>query len=130
MPPEFRPSTAPGAAREKSVVTFVPKLGYVRGTRETVQALNRPLAQRGRLSGRAFRVCRGLIETAAKSYGADRVEAVSAGPQRPRRGGGVEAPMEFRILYASGSGYEVRQATIACQLDASYTPVATPIISA
>jgi len=130
MPPEFRPVAARAAKTPTLQVAVFPEIGTVRGTPEQLANLRRPLRERPGVSAAAYRACHSLIERAAKARGAARVEAVSAGPQRRIAGGRIEAPMEFRILYSGRSGFEVRQATIACQLDASsYAPVATPVIS-
>ncbi|MDX8440854.1 hypothetical protein [Mesorhizobium australafricanum] len=64
------------------------------------------------------RACRAAIMSAATPLGAVRVNAVSAGALRQRRGA-LTAPIQVRIDYARQGGIEVRQARVGCRLDAA-----------
>jgi hypothetical protein len=62
--------------------------------------------------------CRQALAAAAAQHGATRVEAVSAGAVSELPKGVTEAPIEARIVYEQAAGTQVRQARVACQLDA------------
>jgi hypothetical protein len=103
-----------GAETERSV----PGLGTVRGPERVLRQLPRPLSGVPGVARQSVNSCRNTIAAEAKSHGAVRVEAVSAGaPTRVRRGI-TRAPIEARIIYARGGQVQVRQARITCQLNA------------
>jgi hypothetical protein len=68
--------------------------------------------------------CREGIVQGALPYDAVRVDAVSAGAVQQVQGGGHIAPLIVRIVYDRQGGYEVREARIACQVDAGGAVVA------
>ena len=49
------------------------------------------------------------IASAARPYGAARVEVASAGRSRRVSDGGLAAPLEARVLYARGGQFQVRR---------------------
>jgi hypothetical protein len=96
----------------------VPGLGTVRGPERVLRQLPRPLARVPGVARRSVNSCRETIAAEAKSHGAVRVEAVSAGAPTRARQGITRAPIEARIIYARGGQVQVRQARITCQLNA------------
>jgi hypothetical protein len=94
------------------------QLGWVRGTPAALASLASPLTPRGAAPEQLVEACRAAIQTAAAPYGAEAVQAVSAGPARRRPGAGLEAPIEIRVLYRAPDAYEVRQAVVTCRTDA------------
>jgi len=118
MPRQISP--VPEAAegqREQTVLAYIPNTGFVRGTREAVAAIGAPLeAAPG--PNRTVEACREVVESEAAKIGAREVEAVSAGPHRRNRQGQYEGPVRMRIIYATSNGFEVRQATMTCIVDA------------
>jgi hypothetical protein len=88
----------------------------VSGTREDLERFRTPLVPRGGTPQQVVHNCREAIVAAALPYGVTRVDAVSAGSMRST-GGGLAAPVEFRIVYARQGGLETRQATINCRLN-------------
>jgi hypothetical protein len=61
--------------------------------------------------------CRNALVSGAVRYGATHVDAASAGRTARRKGGGLSAPIEARILFQRGNHVQVRQARITCRLD-------------
>jgi hypothetical protein len=101
----------------ETVVAWVPQTGFVRGTRAAVAGLGSPLRPAPGLN-RTVEACRAMVEPEAKKIGAQKVEAVSAGPQHRTRKGQIIGPVRMRITYARPVGYEVRDAVLTCVLDA------------
>lgn len=111
-------SIATAGAGEEVVLGYHPQLGFVRGARHSVETLSSPLQSRPGVPDGVVEACRQAIQEAATPLGVSQVEAVSAGPAKRIRGGGIEAPLEVRILYARLTLYEVRQAVVTCRTDA------------
>src|SRR5215217_3381734 len=90
-------ASAEARSREETVLGYIEPYGFVRDTPAALASLAQPLAP---APGRNDLVtaCRAMVEKSAEAHGAERVEAVSAGPQRRVRDGSV-APVRFRILY-------------------------------
>lgn len=124
MPKEFRPSQSVAG----EYVATVPGLGKVRGDRHVLASVSSPLRDKVVPPHQAWVACVSLITKAASDLGSYKVEAASAGPVRPLDNGGVETPVTVRILYPSRDGYELKQATIGCQVDAANKPFATPVL--
>ena len=99
--------------QEETVLADIPPYGFVRDTPAALAALMQPLAP---VPGRndIVEACRAMVEKSAMENGAERVEAVSAGPQRRVRDGYV-APVQFRILYPGVLRSQVRQARLNCK---------------
>ena len=67
--------------------------------------------------------CREGIVRAATPYNARRIDAFTVGEPRSVEDGRI-VPLFVRIVYPTASGYEVRQATVTCQLNASGAAIA------
>ncbi len=118
MPWQISPaSTASKAQGEETVLAYVPNTGYVRGTPEAVASIGVPLAIAPG-PNRTVEACRDVVESEASKIGAREVEAASAGPHRRNRRGQYEGPVRMRITYATSNGFEVREATMTCIVDA------------
>ena len=65
-------------------------------------------------------ICRQGIIQGARAYGPVRVDAASAGRVAQTRGGYI-APLRVRIVYQNQGGYEVRDASVRCQVDGNGT---------
>ena len=105
LPPVLRPSRLSNG--ESGRVTK----GYPFGSLEPLKAIpGTPAA--------VVRACRAAITFAATPLGAVRVQVVSAGPSRQRRGG-LAAPIAVRIDYERQGGLEIRQARVGCRLNAA-----------
>jgi hypothetical protein len=91
-------------------------MGFIRGTRAAVAAYQQPLPDLANRDVAAATACRDALVPAATALGASDVLAGGAGPSRRNRGG-TSVPLEMRILYKGPVGYEVRQATVTCDLD-------------
>jgi hypothetical protein len=103
------------AVGEEMVLADIPPYSFVRDTPAALASLMHPLAP---APGRNDLVaaCRAMVEKSAEAHGAERVEAVSAGPQRRVRDGTV-APVRFRIFYPGILRSQVRQAKLLCKAD-------------
>lgn len=110
-------STASKAQSEATVLAYVPNTGYVRGTPEVVASIGVPLTSAPG-PNRTVEACRDVVESEASKIGAREVEAASAGPHRRNRKGQYEGPVRMRITYATSNGFEVREATMTCIVDA------------
>lgn len=99
-----------------------PRRGDGRGSERALQA--RPLSPVPGVARQTVATCRDTIAAAAKPHGAIRVEAASAGAPSRAGQGAVKAPIEARIVYATGQRVQVRQAKITCQLNAQGRVVA------
>jgi hypothetical protein len=82
------------------------------------------LVPRASIPGQIVDACRTSVATAARPYGAMRVEAVGAGQARRTQDGGLTAPLEVRVMYARANARQVRQSRVACQINAAGTVVA------
>jgi hypothetical protein len=91
-------------------------IGFIRGTRAAVAAYQQPLPDVAKRDVAAATACRDALVPAATALGASDVLAGGAGPSRRTRDG-ISVPLEMRILYKGPVGYEVRQATVTCDLD-------------
>jgi hypothetical protein len=103
------------ANEEETTLGYVEPYGFVRDTPAALASLTQPLSP---APGRNDLVaaCRAMVEKSAEAHGAERVEAVSAGPQRRVRDGTV-APVRFRIWYPGVLSSQVRQAKLLCKAD-------------
>ena len=69
---------------------------------------------------RTVNPCRDAIEVAAEKFGAQKVEAVSAGPHSLDDEGYLVAPVHMRVTYAPPTAsYEVREAILTCIVDST-----------
>lgn len=116
MPWQISPASK--AQGEETVLAYVPNTGYVRGTPEVMASIGRPLTPAPG-PNRTVDACRDVVESEASKIGAREVEAASAGQHRRNRKGQYEAPVRMRITYATSNGFEVREATMTCIVDAS-----------
>lgn len=112
-----RVSVASRAQGEDTVLVYVPNTGFVRGTPEAVASIGARL-EPAQGPNRTVDACRDVVESEASKIGARTVEAASAGPHRRNRRGQYEGPVRMRITYATQNGYEVREATMTCIVDA------------
>jgi hypothetical protein len=108
----------------EEVVTYVPGVGIVRGTRPALAGLAAPLRPARGLN-RAVAACREAVRAEAGKLGARSVEAVSAGPEQRNPKGQTVGPVRVRITYERVGGYEVREATMRCVVDRSGKVVGT-----
>jgi hypothetical protein len=83
-----------------------------------------PLVSRPGTPAAVLVACRDAIASAARPYGAARVEVASAGRSRRVSDGGLAAPLEARVLYARGGQFQVRRARVSCRLNAAGLVVA------
>lgn len=79
--------------------------------------LLQPLRAKPGTSLSVVQSCRNALVSGALRYGATHVDVVSAGRPARRKGGGLSAPVEARILFQRGNHVQVRQAQITCRLD-------------
>lgn len=111
-------SAASRATGERTIVARLPKYGRVRGTRVALRYVFAPLPKTpGRNS--LVRACRSTVAKSARTLGAVRIDAASAGPERRTHSGSV-ARVGFRLIYASlnkRENYEVRQGVLTCKAD-------------
>jgi hypothetical protein len=98
------------------VSTYRDRVGFVRGTRETLRALQQPLAGARGTPMKIVAACEAAITPVAVRQGASEIYTVGAGRSRWTRAG-AEAPIEVRVLYKGLTGYEAHQARISCALD-------------
>ena len=115
-PEQLEPAaSAEAGSREETVLGYIEPYGFVRDTPAALASLTQPLSP---APGRNDLVaaCRAMVEKSAEAHGAERVEAVSAGPQRRVRDGTV-APVRFRIFYPGVLRSQVRQARLLCKAD-------------
>lgn len=68
---------------------------------------------------RVLRACKKSVAQAAIPYGSTQVSVRSYGRMKQLKDGGYLAPVFTRVTYKRRGGYEVRQAPIWCQIDAS-----------
>ena len=110
---EIASSASANAA--ETTLGYVEPYGFVRDTPAALASLTHPLSP---APGRNDLVaaCRAMVEKSAEAHGAEWVEAVSAGPQRPVWNGAV-APVRFRIWYPGILNSQVRQARLLCKAD-------------
>ena len=108
-------ASSASANAEETTLGYVEPYGFVRDTPAALASLTQPLSP---APGRNDLVaaCRAMVEKSAEAHGAERVEAVSAGPQRRVRDGTV-APVRFRIFYPGILRSQVRQAKLLCKAD-------------
>ena len=116
IPPQATSAASTSQANEEeATLGYIEPYGFVRDTPAALASLMRPLAPApGR--NNLVEACRAMVEKSAEAHGAERVEAVSAGPQRRMRAGYV-APVQFRILYPGVLRSQVRQARLHCNAD-------------
>lgn len=109
-------SLMPSGSRAVSQTAIrVSDLGWVYGSPDTLKELGRPLRRRPGLDRRTVRVCRDALARTFAAHGAVQVEAASAG-RSSRQAYAMFAPLTARVIYRLSSGYEVKQATITCQV--------------
>jgi hypothetical protein len=102
----------------------VPRRNAARGSQANLRRRSRPLAAVPGVAPRTVSTCRNTIAAAAKPHGAISVEVASAGTPSRTGQGILRAPVEARIVYATGKQVQVRQARITCQLNAQGRVVA------
>lgn len=114
---QISPASAASQGKgEETVLVYVPRTGYVKGTRQAVASIGKPLeAAPGR--NRTVEACQNVVRGEATKIGAREVEAVSAGPDRRDASGRYSAPVRMRITYAQPGGFEVREALMTCIVD-------------
>jgi hypothetical protein len=93
----------------------VSDLGWVHGSPDTLKELGRPLRRRPGVDQRTVRLCRDALTRTVVAHGAVQVEAASAG-RSSRQSSATFAPLTARVIYRLPSGYEVKQATVTCQV--------------
>ncbi|MDB5642711.1 MAG: hypothetical protein JWN07_2028 [Hyphomicrobiales bacterium] len=119
MPWQLNPVSGQSEARgERTVLSYVPSTGFVRGTPEALASIGQPL-QPVPSRNRTVETCRATVESEAVKLGAKQVEAVSAGEEHRDRNRNFVAPVLMRVTYAKPVGYEVRQARLTCTVDAA-----------
>ena len=117
MPWQLTPiGTSSEQGGETIVLSYVPQLGFVRGTSAALASVGRPMAA---IDGpnRTVETCRQTVWSEASKSGATEVEAVSAGTEQRDRKGDVFAPVRMRVTYQRPSGWEVRESTLTCIVD-------------
>jgi hypothetical protein len=112
FPASLAPSSAPLGFGEVSI--YREGIGWIRGTKRVLAALETPLAGAPR-SVKLAAACREAIMPAAVARGATEIYVGATRHMSNRR----VALLEVRIFYKGVSGYEVRQATVTCELDRS-----------
>ncbi|RJT39103.1 hypothetical protein D3227_15000 [Mesorhizobium waimense] len=121
-PASVTTATAPAKTAKQSVVLppilRPSKAGQGHSTKGYPFGSLRPLKGKPGTPAAVVRTCRAAIISAAAPLGAVRVQAVSAGALRQRRGA-LTAPIEVRIDYTRKDGIEVRRAHVDCRLDAA-----------
>ena len=124
-PPPLRPAdlTLPASLAPSGnlfdtnlVSTYRERVGFIRGTRETLRALQQPLTGARGTPMKIVAACGAAITPLAVRQGASEIYTVGAGRSRWTRAG-AEAPIEVRVLYKGLTGYEAHQARISCALD-------------
>jgi hypothetical protein len=114
MPMELSQITEAAEMRgESTILVWIPRTGYVRGTPDAIASLGRPL-QPAPGHNRTLEPCRATVEQEAVKLGAREVEAVSAGPEDQDDQGQIFGPVAMRIVYDVPGGYEVRLARLTC----------------
>ena len=117
MPWQLNPISAQSAANgERTVSSFVPGTGMVRGTPESLASIGRPLPRRAGIN-HTVETCRATVESEAMKLGAKQVEAASAGRDHLDRKGHYVGPVLLRVTYVRPTGYEVRETTLTCIVD-------------
>jgi hypothetical protein len=89
--------------------------GWVYGSPDTLKGLGKPLRRRPGVDQRTVRLCRDALARTVVTLGAVQVETASAG-RSSRQSSATTAPLTARVIYRLPSGYEVKQATITCQM--------------
>ena len=117
MPWQLTPlGTSSEQAGETIVLSWVPQIGFARGTSAALASVGHPLeAAAG--PNRTVDTCRQTVWSEASKSGATEVEAVSAGPEQRDRKGDYFAPVLMRVTYKRPSGWEVRNSTLTCVVD-------------
>ena len=90
-------------------------LGWVYGSPDTLKGLGRPLLRRLGVDQRTVRLCRDVLARTVAAHGAVQIDTASAG-RSSRRSSVIFAPLTARVIYPLPSGYEVKQATVTCQM--------------
>ncbi len=119
MPWQLDPASAASEAQgERTFVSEVPGIGRVRGTAPAIKYASYPLTSIPVKPGpnRTLRACRDTVAKEAGQHGAEKVEAISYGPDR-RTPEGYEGPVAFRIFYKKPDGVEIRQSVLTCKVD-------------
>jgi hypothetical protein len=118
LPASLAPEEAdPTGARR--LLLYQPRFGSLWATAADLKRLQQPMVARPGTSTDTVVACRDAIVRAAMPYGVVSVDAASAGPTRRMRDGGLAAPVEMRVIYSRSRGYEGRQATISCRMNAA-----------
>lgn len=112
---EFTSLLPSGSRGVPHTAVRVRDVGWVHGSPDVLNGLGRPLQRRPGVDRHTVRSCRDALARTAFAHGAVRVEAVSAG-RASRRSSATFAPLTARVIYRLPSGYEVKQATVTCQM--------------
>ncbi len=83
------------------------------------EASSAPVKQIAGTPRRVLGACKKSVAQAAMPYGSTQVIVRSYGKMKQLEDGGYLAPLFTRVTYKRRGGYEVRQAPIWCQIDAS-----------
>jgi hypothetical protein len=114
LPASLAPTSPTLGSTEPTV--YREGVGWIRGTQAALNALQQPLTGVRGARPEVVAACRDAIVPAAVAGGASEVYA--AGTARGRSGrNGTVAPLDVRIIYKGVSAYEVRQASVTCELD-------------
>jgi hypothetical protein len=127
-PPRLAPAPAtlslpeslePTAWNFSTKSTYVPDVGWVRGTDAVIRAVHEPLRPVPQRALIAVSACTAGILDAAKSHGAVRSEGTSASSAQSSRLPANTIPVEARVTYSGWMSAEVRQARIGCRLNSA-----------
>jgi len=115
--PDLPSGLEPGDGGGRGSVLLAPNGALLRGAREDVARVSRPLSPVPGTPTPIVQACWQSLAAAAVPHGAIRLEATSAG--QPTRGarGDFTAPIEARVIYARGELRQVRQSQVTCHLD-------------
>lgn len=119
MPWQLDPASAASEAQgERTFTSEVPGIGRVKGTAPAIKYASYPLSSIPVRPGpnRTLDACRDTVAKEASQHGAEKVEAISYGPDRRTREG-YEGPVAFRIFYKKPDGVEIRQSVLTCKVD-------------
>jgi hypothetical protein len=89
--------------------------GWVYGSSDALKGLGKPLRRRPGVDQRTVSLCRDALARTVGAHGAVQVEAASAG-RSSRRSSALFAPVTARVIHRLPTGYEVKQATVTCQV--------------
>jgi hypothetical protein len=114
---------SPSAAQEPTLPALVPS-SSVASSSATEKGARTPLASPAEARAAAVDSCRARLLAATRALGSVRVTASPAGSAIRGPDGSVTIPIKTRIEYGRRGGTEVRQARVACRVDAEGKVVA------